>query len=139
MPYINRRGRLFVAIGTNTFSAGMANAAQFRTRTSAILVGETIGQKPNSFQETREVRLPNSHLIVRYSTQYYRFVGHGPNAVQPDYSIAPTWAEYRDGHDPALEWILRYRDSSAALNRTTSVGDQESPPNQRMQLSAPHF
>jgi hypothetical protein len=105
---INRRGRLFVAMGTNTFSAGMANAAQFRARTHAILVGETIGEKPNSFQEPREVRLPNSHLILRYSTRYYRFVDHGPNAVRPDQSIAPTWEEYRAGHDPVLEWILRY-------------------------------
>jgi hypothetical protein len=113
LSYLNRRGRLFVAIGTNTFSAGMANAAQFRSRTAAILVGEMIGEKPNSFQEPREIRLPNSHLIVRYSTRYYRFVEHGPNAVQPDHTVVPTWAEYRAGHDPVLEWILRYPLSSA--------------------------
>ena len=105
--YLNRRGHLFVVIGRNTFSAGMANAAQFRSRTAAILVGETIGEKPNSFQESREMRLPNSHLIVHYSTRYYRFVQHGPNAVQPDHEIGPTWAEYRGGQDPVLEWILR--------------------------------
>jgi hypothetical protein len=107
--YMNHPGRLFVVVGTNTFSAAMANAAQFRTRTSATLVGEPIGEKPNSFQEPREVRLPNSHLVVRYSTRYYRFVSHGPNVVQPDHTVAPTWAEYRAGRDPALEWILRQR------------------------------
>jgi hypothetical protein len=106
---LNQRGRLFVAIGANTFSAGMANAAQFRTRTAAILVGETIGEKPNSFQEPREMRLPNSHLIVRYSTRHYRFVDRGPNAVRPDHRVAPTWTQYRAGQDPVLEWILRYR------------------------------
>jgi hypothetical protein len=117
MPYLNHHGGLFVAIGANTFSAAMANAAQFRTRTRAILVGEPIGEKPNSFQEPREVRLPNSHLVVRYSTKYYRFVNHGPNAVQPDYTVAPTWAEYRAGHDPVLEWILRVPTTPAGPRR----------------------
>jgi hypothetical protein len=100
---------LFVAIGTNTFSAAMANAAQLRARAGAILVGETIGEKPNSYQEPRELRLPNSHLVVRYSTRYYRFGDRGPNAVVPDHTIVPTWAEYRDGRDPVLEWIVRQR------------------------------
>jgi hypothetical protein len=122
LSYLKRRGRLFVAIGVNTFSAGMANAAQFRTRTAAILVGETIGEKPNGFQEPREMRLPNSHLIVRYSTRYYRFVDHGPNAVQPDHRVAPRWSEYRAGQDPVLEWILRYPDPSTGPNRGNSSG-----------------
>jgi hypothetical protein len=122
LSYLNRRGRLFVAIGRNTFSAGMANAAQFRTRTAAILVGETIGEKPNGFQEPREMQLPNSHLIVRYSTRYYRFVDDGPNAVQPDYRVAPKWSEYRAGQDPLLEWVLRYPDSSTVPARRNSSG-----------------
>lgn len=106
--HINQRGNLFVIIGRNAFSAGMANAAQFRMRTSAILVGETIGERPNGFQEPREIRLPNSHLKIRYSTQYYRFVDQGPNAVDPDHRIPLTWRDYRAGHDLVLEWILHY-------------------------------
>jgi hypothetical protein len=105
---LNRRGHLFVAIGPNTFSAGMANAVQLRERTAAILVGDTIGEKPNSWQEPREMQLPNSHLTVRYSTRYYHFVQGGSNVVAPDHRVVPTWAEYRAGHDPVLEWILRY-------------------------------
>lgn len=98
----------------------MANAAQFRTWTNALLVGETIGEKPNSWQEPREVRLPNSHLILRHSTKYYRFVDRGQNAVEPDYRVAPTWDEYRRGHDPVLEWILRFGQSSAVPNSSRS-------------------
>jgi hypothetical protein len=125
---LNRRGHLFVVIGTNTFSAGMANAAQFRTRTAAILVGQLIGEKPNSFQEAREMRLPNSHLRVRYSTQYYDFVVRGPNAVRPDHEIVPTWADYRAGRDPVLEWILHSTNSSRVLDREKSPGEQKPPP-----------
>jgi len=35
-------------VSSVTFSAAMNNAAQFRSRTEAILVGQTIGEKPNS-------------------------------------------------------------------------------------------
>jgi len=138
LSHLNRRGHLFVAIGTNTFSAGMANAAQFRTRTAAVLVGQMIGEKPNSFQEAREMRLPNSHLRVRYSTQYYHFVVQGPNAVRPDHAIAPTWADYRAGRDPVLEWILRSTNPSKMPGREKPPGDQKPPPNKRLKLTGAH-
>ncbi|HSC18515.1 MAG TPA: S41 family peptidase [Rhizomicrobium sp.] len=105
-PYFNVKGRLYVLIGPLTFSAAMNNAAQFQDETSAILVGETIGEKPNSFQEPRQFRLPNSHLVVRVSTLYYRFRKKGENAVRPDKEIIPSWADVKSGRDPVLDWVL---------------------------------
>jgi hypothetical protein len=104
---INRKGHLFVLIGPHTFSAAMSNAAHFRTKTAAILVGEAIGEKPNSYQEARQMYLPNSHLLVRYSTQFYRFVKDGENMIRPDQEIAPSWNEFKSGRDPVLEWVLK--------------------------------
>jgi hypothetical protein len=106
---INRSGHLFVLIGTNTFSAAMSNAAQFRQRTAAILVGEPIGERPNSYQEAREMRLPNSQLLVRYSTQYYKFEEGGENIIRPDREVVITWQDYKTGRDPVLEWALQYK------------------------------
>lgn len=103
---LNRKGRLYVLIGAETFSAAMNNAAQFQDETNAILVGETIGEKPNSYQEPRQFRLPNSHLVVRYSTLWYAFRKAGPNVVAPEKEILPTWEEVRAGRDPALDWAL---------------------------------
>jgi hypothetical protein len=37
--------------------------------TEATLVGQTIGKRPSSYQEPRQFILPNSHLVVRYSTR----------------------------------------------------------------------
>lgn len=108
LPEVNRRGHLFVLVGPSTFSAAMSNAAQFRQRTHALLVGQTIGERPNSNQEPNQVELPNSHLTLRYSTKRYRFAPHGPNAIIPDKTAAPTWPEFRAGRDPALDWVLRY-------------------------------
>jgi hypothetical protein len=102
----NRKGHLFVLIGPNTFSAAMSNAAQFRSMTEATLVGQTIGERPNSYQEVKQFILPNSHFVVRYSTRYYKFVDGPDNVIAPDHEIIPTWEEYKSGHDPVLEWVI---------------------------------
>jgi hypothetical protein len=106
LPDINRKGRLYVLVGALTFSAAMNNAAQFQDETQAILVGEQIGEKPNSYQEPRQFRLPNSHLIVRASSLYYKFREHGPNAVTPDKTIVPSWEDVKAGRDPVLDWVF---------------------------------
>lgn len=102
------KGHLFVPIGPNTFSAAMSNATHCRYQTEAILVGRDIGEKPNSYQEPRNFSLQNSHLTVRYSTRFYKFVESGENIVRPDQEIASTCEDHMAGRDPALEWILRY-------------------------------
>jgi len=102
---INKKGHLFVLIGPLTFSAAMVNAAQFDMQTEAILAGQTIGEKPNSYQEPRQSILPNSKLIFRYSTKYYKFV-EGENVIKPEYEIIPSWLDYKNSLDPVLDWVL---------------------------------
>lgn len=103
---VNARGHLYVLIGPLTFSAAMNNAAQFESETKAILVGQTIGERPNSYQEPRQFRLPNSHLVVRVSTKWYAFRKNGPNVIAPEREIIPTWTDLKNGHDPVLDWVL---------------------------------
>ena len=103
---INRPGHLFVLIGPDTFSAAMSNAAQFRSKTHATLVGQQVGERPTSYQEPREFTLPPSPLIVRYSTKYYSFSNDSTNVLAPDQKVATTWADYKAGQDPALDWII---------------------------------
>src|SRR5579871_1982476 len=111
-PSVNRRGRLFVLIGPMTFSAAMSNSAHFRQRTQAILVGEPIGERPNSYQENGELTLPNSHLILSYSTRLYQFAPGDPtNEIRPDVPIATSWADYKAGRDPVVEWVLAQPDA----------------------------
>lgn len=103
---INRPYHLLVLVGPDTFSAAMSNAAQFRTKTHAILVGQAIGERPNSNQEANEERLPNSHLLLRYSTRHYEFLPGKVNEIIPDKLIVPTWKQFRAGDDPVLDWAL---------------------------------
>ena len=107
-PALTERGRLFVVTGRWTFSAGMANAADFRNEFKAIMVGEPTGARPNGYQENRQFSLPNSHLGVSYSTQLYKFQERDTPGILPDKRIDPDWASYKAGRDPVLEWILAY-------------------------------
>jgi C-terminal processing protease CtpA/Prc len=104
-PAINQKGSLFVIIGRRTFSAAMVNSLDLRKDTNAYLVGEPIGELPNSYSENDEMTLPNSKIVVSYSTRYYKFVD-GENVVMPDKRIDPTWADYKSGRDVVLDWIL---------------------------------
>ncbi|MBV9346006.1 MAG: hypothetical protein JOZ03_13575 [Gammaproteobacteria bacterium] len=104
---VNQRGHLFVLIGNLTFSAAMSNAAHFRQRTAAILVGEPIGERPNSYQENRQLSLPNSHIVISYSTRFYQFApGSAENRIRPDIEVKTTWEEVKAGLDPVLQRAL---------------------------------
>jgi hypothetical protein len=99
--------KAYVLIGNRTFSAAMNNAIDFRNDAHAILVGQPIGEKANSYQENDEIVLPNSKLVVSYSTRFYEFLsGEASPIVKPEHEIAPTWADFVAGRDPALEWVL---------------------------------
>jgi len=110
LPAINQKGRLFVIIGRRTFSAAMVNAIDFRKETNAILVGEPIGERPNSYSENDEMTLPNSRLEVSYSTRYYKFLDEDVPAVMPDKRIDPNWTDFKAGRDPVMDWILSQPD-----------------------------
>jgi hypothetical protein len=99
----------YVLIGPRTFSAAMNNAIDFRNDAKATLVGLPIGEKPNSYQENDEMTLPESKLVVSYSTKFYNFLPDGaPPIVSPDVTIEPRWEDYVAGRDAALEWALAH-------------------------------
>jgi hypothetical protein len=107
-PHLNQKGRLFVIIGRQTYSAAMSNTTDFRKETEAILVGEPTGARPNGYQESYRIVLPNSQLNFSCSTRFYQFQDEDTPAVTPDRLIAPTWEAYQAGRDPVMEWILAY-------------------------------
>ena len=102
-----RRPKLrgFVITGGRTFSAALKNAIDFRETARATLVGETIGERPNSYSENDEMRLPHSKMEISYSTRYYKFLPHD-GLVTPDKEILPTWTDWVAGRDPVLDWIV---------------------------------
>ncbi|MEW5915275.1 MAG: hypothetical protein AB1762_02665 [Gemmatimonadota bacterium] len=108
-PSLNQPQSLYAIIGRATFSSGMAAAHDFRTQTNGTIVGEPIGERPNTFGELRRFTLPNSKIEVSYSTRFYRLVEGEPDAFTPDTSVVTTPQSIVEGRDAVLEWIFRQR------------------------------
>ncbi len=104
---INRPGGLYVVVGRGTFSAALMNALQLREQTKAILVGEPTGGKPNAFGEVRFLALPGTDLTVSYSTKYFKLSSLDTESFVPDHIVELSFADYKNGRDPAWEFILR--------------------------------
>ncbi|NOZ46662.1 MAG: hypothetical protein GXO79_07740 [Chlorobi bacterium] len=103
---INSEGKLYVAIGRKTFSSAILNTLDFKENTKAIVVGENTGGKPNHYGEIRSFKLPNSGILIYYSTKYFKRVNVEMNTIQPDVEIEMSFKEYKQGTDPVFEWIM---------------------------------
>lgn len=102
---LNRKGRLFVIVGRRTFSSAILNAASLRKDTESILVGETTGASANHYGEVKTFDLPNSRLMVTYSTKYFR-LSETDGPIVPDIPAELSFRDYMKGIDPALEAIV---------------------------------
>jgi len=103
------KGRLFAAIGENTFSSAMINAVELKQGYGALLVGGPTGGKPKSYGEIKFLELANSKLKVSYSTKLFALLPDDAPSVLPDLAAPVTWAHWKEGRDPALEAIARFR------------------------------
>jgi len=108
---INQRGKLFVIVGRQTFSAAMNGAAEIERQTNAIFVGEPTGSSPNFVGETIPVELPYSKMRGSISDLFWQ------SSVAMDYRTwiapllyaPPSFELYRANRDPAMEAILAWK------------------------------
>lgn len=92
---INNKENLKVIIGRETFSSGLLNANDFKNNTNAKIVGEPSGGKPNCYGEILRITLPNSKLLVTYSTRFYKLIDDDRvDALYPDEIVLETIDEY---------------------------------------------
>ncbi|MDD3653917.1 MAG: peptidase S41 [Desulfotomaculaceae bacterium] len=103
----NQPGKLYVIIGRDTFSSAILNAVRLKKETNAYFVGEATGGEPNHYGEVKQFQLPNSEKPIRYSTKYFKWVDEDINTLEPDQVIEETFAAYREGTDPVMEWISK--------------------------------
>jgi hypothetical protein len=100
-------GRFYLIIGRKTRGAALQNAIECITTTGAIVVGEPSGGKPNHFGGVKRFVLPETNLIVNYSTRYIPLIENDPPSLLPDFDTPLAFKQYLSGFDPPLEAILR--------------------------------
>lgn len=110
-PKINERGKLFVIIGRQTFSAAQNCTTDLEMNTRCIFVGEPSGSSPNFIGESIRVTLPYSKMTGTFSDLYW---GRSWPMDQrlwtpPEIYAPPQFSLYKDNRDPALEAIMAYR------------------------------
>ncbi len=97
-------GPVYGLIGPGTFSSGLMAAIDLRNDLHATLVGSPSAEKLNSYGEVMSFTLPNSKLVVQYSTKYFHLAKEGqPDLLIPDIPAPPTFADALTGRDAALE------------------------------------
>ena len=107
---IDQPGKLFVITGHRTFSAAQNAVTLISRFTPAIIVGDTTGSSPNFIGEDAAIELPYSKLMVSISDLYWQSSWPGDNRVwvAPTIFAPPSFADYRQNRDGALDAILNY-------------------------------
>lgn len=104
-----RRGHLYALIGPGTFSSGLEAARDLHRELHAILVGEPLAEKLNSYGEIREITLPNSLVTVNYATKFFKFrKWNDAPTLEPEIFVSQSIADTLAGRDPALEAALKH-------------------------------
>ena len=109
---VNRKGRLFVIVGRNTFSAAMCGATHIERHTNATFVGEPTGSSPTFVGETIDFQLPYSGAFANVSDLLWQSgwaMDYRP-WVAPLLYTPPTFALYKENRDPAMEAIAAVRE-----------------------------
>jgi hypothetical protein len=109
---LNRRGRLYVIIGRGTFSAAQNLATLLERHTEAIFVGEPTGSSPTFVGETIDFQLPYSGAWANVSDLLWQsgWPMDERTWIAPLLYTPPTFADFRENRDPAMEAILAVRE-----------------------------
>lgn len=108
---VNQRGKLFVIIGRDTFSAAQNAVNELEKYTKAIFVGEPTAGRPNHFGDARPVQLPNSKIVIQASTLWWQDLDPRDRRpwTAPEIAAEMTSADYFANVDPAMNAILDFR------------------------------
>jgi len=108
---IDQKGKLFVIIGRQTFSAAQNLVNALETYTKAIFVGEPTANFVNMYGDARRFTLPNSKIGLSASTIWWQ------NMVEldrrqwtgPNVAAELTFADYSNNIDTAMAAILSFK------------------------------
>lgn len=115
----NPRGKIFVIIGRETFSAGHNLLTEITKNVDAILVGEPSGSKPNHIGESGWFQLPYSKLMGLVSTQFHQDSKAEDNRkwIAPHIPVSLSSTDYFKGNDKILNVIIEVIKTSIGENK----------------------
>ena len=103
---INNKNKFFVIVGRNTFSAAICDVVKWREETNATFIGQETSGKLNHYGSCHTFTLPNSKLIIQYSTVYAKTGDDDSDSFIPDKTIEISIDDYVNKNDPVLDYII---------------------------------
>lgn len=109
---LNFKGKVYVLINGNSFSASSILSAQLKGSNRATFVGEETGGAYNGTVAGlyKIYELPNTKVRARIGLMHidtkFKIEPDG-FGVKPDIEIFPSYQNRIDGVDPELEWVLK--------------------------------
>ncbi|MEN8229171.1 MAG: hypothetical protein ABFS38_13515 [Bacteroidota bacterium] len=104
----NGKGGFYVIVGRQTFSSAIINTVDFMENSDALIVGEGTGGRPNYYGEVKRFVLPESKLVVNYSTKYFTLLEENAPCISPGIETPIHFEQYMKGTDPAMEAIRQH-------------------------------
>jgi hypothetical protein len=120
---LNQRGKLFVVVGRETFSAAQNCVNQLEIHTNAIFVGEPTAANPNHYGDAARIQLPNNGIVVHASTLWWQDVDpRDSRAWTPPYlSVDLSSTDYRNNNDPVLAMVMKYTNEPTILEKVKKM------------------
>jgi tetratricopeptide (TPR) repeat protein len=102
------KGKLFVLIGRNTFSAAHNLVMRITGLTDAILVGEPSGSRPNAISEAGWFNLPYSKQTGLISSQFHQTGAPEDHRIwiAPHVPVSLSAQQYFKGDDPVMTAVM---------------------------------
>ncbi len=101
-------GNFYVIVGRQTFSSAIRNTVDFMNHAEILLIGEGTGGRPNHFGDVQRFVLPESNLVVTYSTKYFKILEDDIPCLIPDILTPISYSQLKKGIDPAMEFIRNH-------------------------------
>jgi hypothetical protein len=125
---ISEFGSTYVLLGRQTYSAAILLALELEQKANILFVGEELGGRPAHIGDSKRYVLPHSGLTMRVSVAEHKdWTGLSDRpSVWLHFPIPLQFADYRQGKDTALDFVLSYEpvDLQAeivALYKTTNI------------------
>ncbi|MEL1241179.1 S41 family peptidase [Flavobacterium flavipallidum] len=103
------KGKVYVIIGPQTFSAGQVLATTIADNKLATIIGKPTGNKPTTQTAASAFKLPNTKKIISLSYLYMERpdkTKNQENALYPDVEIYNTFQDLLNGNNQVMEYIL---------------------------------
>ena len=129
--FIAKGNPVYVLAGEGTFSSAIINTLQLK-EIGATVIGTPTGGSVDHFGSVSTFELPHSKIRGQYSGQFIDMGSicdaakpYGVESFSPDIAVEQGFADYMDGIDTPVQYIMTHDPVKPALQKTAQVSREK--------------